>query len=74
VAFDLSRSFVVGDKMTDIGLAASVGARGVLVRTGHGEGEAARLSDAPALAFVGANLMAATSWMLAQAGHPREAS
>src|SRR5258708_3481564 len=30
VAFDLSQSFVVGDKMSDIGLAASVGARGVL--------------------------------------------
>ena len=73
-AFDLSRSFVVGDKMSDIGLAASVGARGVLVRTGHGEGEATRMPDAPAAApaFIGANLMDATSWMLAQAGHPRE--
>ncbi len=74
VAFDLSQSFVVGDKMSDIGLAAAVGARGVLVRTGHGEGEAARRqgATAPAPAFIGANLMDATSWMLAQAGHPRE--
>jgi D-glycero-D-manno-heptose 1,7-bisphosphate phosphatase len=74
LAFELSRSFVVGDKLSDIGLAASVGAHGVLVRTGHGEGEATRVPDAsaPAPAFIGANLMDATSWMLAQAGHPRE--
>jgi D-glycero-D-manno-heptose 1,7-bisphosphate phosphatase len=73
--FDLARSFVVGDKMTDIGLAASVGARGVLVRTGHGEGEAARVPAAAsaAPAFIGANLMAAAAWMLGQAGHPHEA-
>jgi D-glycero-D-manno-heptose 1,7-bisphosphate phosphatase len=74
MAFDLSRSFVVGDKLSDIGLAASVGARGVLVRTGYGEAEATCLGDlsAPAPAFVGANLMDATSWMLAQVGHPHE--
>jgi D-glycero-D-manno-heptose 1,7-bisphosphate phosphatase len=72
---DLPRSFVVGDKLTDLGLAASVGARGVLVRTGHGEDEAARVGQAgvPA-AYVAANLMEATAWILAQSGHPREAA
>ena len=34
---DLARSFVVGDKLADVGLARRVGARGVLVRTGYGE-------------------------------------
>lgn len=34
---DLSRSVVVGDLPTDIALAAAVGARGVLVRTGFGQ-------------------------------------
>lgn len=34
---DLKRSFVVGDKATDIDMAHNVGARGILVRTGFGE-------------------------------------
>jgi D-glycero-D-manno-heptose 1,7-bisphosphate phosphatase len=68
-AIDLSRSFVVGDKMTDVGLAASVGARGILVRTGHGEGEIAREGGTvPGAAFVANDLMGATAWMLGQAG------
>jgi histidinol phosphatase-like enzyme len=73
--FDLARSFVVGDKLSDVGLASCVGARGVLVRTGHGEGEAAR-ADATGAApsIVAANLMEATAWILAQSGHPREES
>jgi len=34
---DLSRSWVIGDKALDVGLAGVVGARGILVRTGYGE-------------------------------------
>ena len=34
---DRERSFVVGDKATDVELAANCGALGVLVRTGYGE-------------------------------------
>lgn len=37
---DLSRSFVVGDKWLDVGLANQAGARGILVRTGYGEAAA----------------------------------
>ena len=33
---DLARSFVVGDKWLDVGLANQAGARGILVRTGYG--------------------------------------
>lgn len=33
---DLSRSFVIGDKPADIGLALAVGAKPILVRTGYG--------------------------------------
>jgi histidinol phosphatase-like enzyme len=63
---------VVGDKMTDIGLAGSVGARGILVRTGHGEHELARQGGTvPAAAFIATDLMEATSWMLGQAGAAR---
>ncbi|HEY4485641.1 MAG TPA: HAD-IIIA family hydrolase, partial [Nitrospiria bacterium] len=34
---DLSRSFVVGDKLTDMELAHRIGATGILVKTGYGE-------------------------------------
>lgn len=40
---DVARSFVVGDKWLDIGLANQAGARGILVRTGYG----ADTADAP---------------------------
>jgi D-glycero-D-manno-heptose 1,7-bisphosphate phosphatase len=64
---DLARSFVVGDKMSDVGLASSVGARGILVRTGHGEDAIARLGGrVPHAALVADNLMEATAWMLRQ--------
>jgi histidinol-phosphate phosphatase family protein len=39
---DATRSFVVGDKWLDVGLARSVGARGILVRTGYGAEEERR--------------------------------
>lgn len=72
---DLSRSFVVGDKLADVGLAEAVGARGVLVRTGYGE-EVVRRHDGgvPGAAFVAADLMAATSWILQQAATSRGAA
>jgi D-glycero-D-manno-heptose 1,7-bisphosphate phosphatase len=63
-SLDPSRSFVVGDTWTDVGLARAVGARAVLVRTGHGR-EALRTPD-PALAAdaVADNLIAAVTWIL----------
>jgi D-glycero-D-manno-heptose 1,7-bisphosphate phosphatase len=65
-SLDLARSFVVGDRHVDMELAHRVGARGVFVRTGYGEGE---------LAWHGANwprqpeyvandLTEATDWIL----------
>ncbi|MEI6243663.1 MAG: HAD family hydrolase [Acidobacteriota bacterium] len=62
---DLARSFVVGDKHLDVALAATCGGRGILVRTGHGEDELARMGNVmPGAAFVAAELMEATSWIL----------
>jgi D-glycero-D-manno-heptose 1,7-bisphosphate phosphatase len=70
-ALDLDRSFVIGDRLTDVGLAASVGARGVLVRTGYGEHTIAEHAGvAPGAAFIAADLMEATAWLLRQSGHP----
>jgi D-glycero-D-manno-heptose 1,7-bisphosphate phosphatase len=64
---DLSRSFVVGDKWSDVALAGRVGARGVLVRTGSGSLEATLPppSGVRADAIV-AHLAEAVSWILLQ--------
>ena len=60
---DLARSFVVGDRPHDITAGTTVGAKGVLVRTGYGD----RLerSDHGAAAVTD-NLMGAVSWILRQ--------
>jgi D-glycero-D-manno-heptose 1,7-bisphosphate phosphatase len=38
---DLNKSFVVGDRHSDVEVARDAGARSILVRTGFGEGELA---------------------------------
>ena len=40
-SFDLRDAFVIGDKLSDTGLAAAVGATGILVRSGEGASHAA---------------------------------
>jgi D-glycero-D-manno-heptose 1,7-bisphosphate phosphatase len=66
---DLARSYVVGDKYTDVELAHSVGAAGILVLTGYGRGELEhqahtwpRRPD-----HVADDLAAAVEWALADA-------
>ncbi len=39
LGLDLSRSYVVGDKISDVGFARAAGAKGLLVLTGYGLGE-----------------------------------
>jgi D-glycero-D-manno-heptose 1,7-bisphosphate phosphatase len=75
LGIDPARSFVIGDKLADVGMAESAGARGILVRTGYGEG-VVRTHDGrvPGAAYVAADLMAATSWLLIESGHPLEAA
>jgi histidinol phosphatase-like enzyme len=67
-AIDLSRSFVVGDRQGDIELAHNAGSRGILVRTGYGEGELAwHAANWPAQPnFVAATLTEAVDWILEQ--------
>ncbi len=67
-ALELGRSFIVGDRYGDIELARRVRARGILVRTGYGEGELAwhsakwpRQPD-----FVADDLKQAADWILRQ--------
>jgi D-glycero-D-manno-heptose 1,7-bisphosphate phosphatase len=65
LGLDPSRSFVVGDKWLDVGVARASGARGILIRTGTGAWEEAhkRPTDPEADAIVD-NLAAAASWIL----------
>jgi D-glycero-D-manno-heptose 1,7-bisphosphate phosphatase len=61
---DPQRSFVVGDRWLDVGLARTVGAKGVLVRTGYGESEERTPPNGLKADAVVDNLMAASSWIL----------
>jgi D-glycero-D-manno-heptose 1,7-bisphosphate phosphatase len=61
---DPERSFVVGDRWLDVGLARTVGARGVLVRTGYGDSEERKRPADLAADVVVDNLIAASSWIL----------
>ncbi len=75
-AIDLARSWVIGDRDVDVRMARAVGARAVLVRTGHGERDLGRLQSAgdktggtaPEGVWVVANLMEAVAALLAQDG------
>jgi D-glycero-D-manno-heptose 1,7-bisphosphate phosphatase len=70
---DFARSFVVGDKTSDLGLGIAGGATPILVRTGYGEVilRAAGGSIAEA-AYVADDLMSATAWILSRSGHPKQ--
>lgn len=61
LGLDLARSVMIGDKKVDLDLGRAVGARAVLVRTGHGAKEEAKA--APAADFVADDLAAAADWL-----------
>lgn len=65
---DLRRSFVVGDRYTDIALARNARARAILVRTGYGEGELAwQAVKWPAPPdFIADDLREAVDWIVRQ--------
>jgi D-glycero-D-manno-heptose 1,7-bisphosphate phosphatase len=70
----LAGSFVVGDKMADVGLGNAVGARSILVKTGFGLTEYSRYNgEIPGAAYVADTLAEAVSWILTSSGFPREA-
>lgn len=64
LGLDPARSFVIGDKWLDVGLARAVGARAILVRTGYGAAEEARPQPGLAPDAIVDNLAAAASWIL----------
>ncbi|MDP2688951.1 MAG: HAD family hydrolase [Deltaproteobacteria bacterium] len=61
---DLGKSFVVGDKASDIGLAWGSGARGVLVMTGDGPEELKKMSRAPD--HTAPSLAEAVDWIIGE--------
>ena len=67
-ALDLPRSFMVGDKVSDLAAGRRAGCRTVLVLTGYGEEarEAFRGLDFEP-DHIGPNLLDAVRWILAQA-------
>lgn len=67
---DITRCYVVGDKISDVGFAHSVGARGVMVLTGYGLGEYTYQREDWTIQpdFIAGDLSAAAAWILADAG------
>ncbi len=66
---DLARSFVIGDHLSDVLLGRGVGARTVLVLTGHGREEAAKAEGTPGGSpdCIAADLAEAAAWVLSEA-------
>jgi len=63
LSIDLSRSYVIGDKITDLQLARNAGAKGILVLTGYGKKQIAGLD--PSLPdFVARDLFEAVQWVI----------
>jgi D-glycero-D-manno-heptose 1,7-bisphosphate phosphatase len=63
LGLDLSRSFTVGDKWTDVQAGVTAGARGILVRTGYGRTSEAGSRPVEPVAIAD-DLIAATAWIL----------
>lgn len=67
---DLSRSFVVGDRWSDLKCAVAAGAEPVLVLTGYGRGDYEYIGPEQDVqpAFVAEDLRAAVEWILGRLG------
>jgi D-glycero-D-manno-heptose 1,7-bisphosphate phosphatase len=65
---DLAASTMVGDKASDLESGRAVGARGVLVLTGYGQGDWEYRRDSFRVPpdHVAADLLAAVDWVLAR--------
>ncbi|WP_028579144.1 D-glycero-beta-D-manno-heptose 1,7-bisphosphate 7-phosphatase [Desulfogranum japonicum] len=64
---DLKRSFVVGDRWSDIRCGAAVGAAPILVLTGYGKGDAQYIGPGQSIQpdYIAENLLAAVRWIIA---------
>ena len=68
MGLDLRRSYVVGDRWSDLRCGAAVGAATILVLTGYGRGDAAYIGPGQAVQpdYVAEDLTAAVRWILAR--------
>ena len=66
LGLDLARSWVVGDHWRDIQMGQGVGARAVLLRTGHGSDQEAARPDGQRVEAICDNLIAAAAFILGQ--------
>ncbi len=60
---DLTKSYMVGDRMGDVKFAQSEGAKGILVLTGYGRGEHGFIKGTVP-DYVAENLIEAVEWIL----------
>ena len=67
---DLTRSFMVGDRWSDLKCGAAAGATSILVLTGYGRGDQQYIGPQQKIqpAMVAENLNAAVDWILGQLG------
>jgi len=63
---DLTQSYLVGDKLTDVECAQRAGSRGILVLTGYGKEEVKKIDDASSAkpVFIAQNLLEAAQWII----------
>jgi heptosyltransferase-2 len=62
LSLDLSHSYVIGDKITDVQLAHNAGAKAILVLTGYGKDQIAGIDHSPD--FVARDLFEAVQWVI----------
>ncbi len=62
---DLTKSYVIGDKLIDVELALRVGGKGILVETGHGKSEKEKIVESKIKPnFIAVDLYDAIKWIL----------
>jgi D-glycero-D-manno-heptose 1,7-bisphosphate phosphatase len=67
-SLDLTKSFIIGDKLSDLQMAESLGARAVLVLTGYGEREKEkyRNNSSFVIHYIAKDLLNAAHWIVKQ--------
>ncbi len=62
---DLTKSYVIGDKLIDVELALRVGGKGILVETGYGKSEKEKINQSQIIPnLICVDLNSAVSWIL----------